>query len=492
MEIPTTVTNQKLLLFAISIASFMTAVDCSIVNVALPTIAASFNVSTGLVSWVSTIYLLVLTCCLMIFGKLADRIGFRRIFLGGFLLFSLGSLFCALSPSLFLLVGSRALQGVGGAMLVGINTAMVTTFIPSASRAKAIGFVVAMSSLGITIGPFLGGMLTGMISWHWIFLVTVPVGIFACIISSFVVPFISPRENSAAFDTWGALYLFMVLASLIYGLNMGVSLGFTSPLILTAFGLCIAGAVLFVRQECTAPDPLLDMQLYRKRDFLFTNIGIILMMSAYFGSSFLLPFFFEYVQGMPTSISGVYLTVPSVTLMIAGYTSGTLYGRFGPRKLCMVASALYILAFLLFSTFGMETSNVVIITALAFFGFGLGLYFSSNTSEIMCLAPREKQGMVSSLISTERNAGATVGIVVFELLFIHALMILNSREGLGLTEGVLISQPKLVGPLLASAFDFAFSVGAVVAVLAFILAVFTPNPVKAVDGEDDEFCMTAE
>lgn len=156
MEIPTEVKNQKLLLFAISIASFMSALDSSIVNIALPTISLSFDVSTGLVSWVSTMYLLVLTSCLMIFGKLADRIGFRRIFLGGFLVFSLGSLFCALSPSFLALVGSRAVQAVGGAMLGAISMAMVSVFMPPGERPKAIGFVVTMSSLGVAAGPFLG------------------------------------------------------------------------------------------------------------------------------------------------------------------------------------------------------------------------------------------------------------------------------------------------------------------------------------------------
>ncbi len=487
METPSAIKNQKLLLFAISIAAFMSALDSSIVNIALPTISASFDVSTGIVSWVSTMYLLVLTSCLMIFGKLSDRIGFRRIFLAGFLVFAAGSLFCALSPSFLLLVGSRAFQAVGGAMLGAISTAMVTVFIPSASRAKAIGFVVTMASLGVAFGPFLGGILTGMLSWHWIFLINVPVGILACILGAAVIPSLPAREKTASFDSRGALYLFIMLAALIYALNMGISLGFTSAPILAAGVICIAGAVLFVRQERSAPDPLLDLQLYRKRDFLFANIGAMLMMFAYSGSNFLLPFFLEYVQGMPTSVAGLYLTVPSVTLMAAGYASGALYGRFGPRKLCIGAAAIYILSFLLLSTFGVGTSTFVIITTLALLGFGLGLYYSPNTSEIMCLAPREKQGMVSSLATTERNAGATVGIVIFELAFIQTLITLSSHEGL--TGGALVNQPQLVAPLMASAFDFAFFVGAIVAVAVLILAIFTPEPPNAAECAGEEAGM---
>jgi len=489
MEIPPAIKNQKLLLFAISIAAFMSALDSSIVNIALPTISTSFDVSTGLVSWVSTMYLLVLTSCLMIFGKLSDRIGFRRIFLAGFLVFSLGSLFCALSPSFLLLVGSRAFQAVGGAMLGAISMAMVSVFLPPGDRAKAIGFVVTMASLGVAAGPFLGGILTEMLSWHWIFLINVPVGILACILGAAVIPSLPARETTATFDRQGAIYLFITLAALIYALNLGVSLGFTSPSILAAFVICLGGAVLFIRQERSAPDPLLDLQLYRRRDFLFANVGALLMMFAYAGSEFLLPFFLEYVQGMSTMAAGIYLTVPSVTLMIGGTASGALYHRFGPRKLCVGASAIYLISFLLLSTFGVATSAVVLVLTLALLGFGLGIYYSANTSEIMCLAPREKQGMVSSLATTERNAGATVGIVIFELAFIQSLITITSMEGL--TEGALANQPQLMEAVMAAAFDIAFFVGAIVAAVVLILSFFTPDPENVEECVGEEAGMMA-
>lgn len=487
METPTTATSQKLLLFAISIASFMSALDSSIVNIALPTISTSFDVSTGLVSWVSTMYLLVLTSTLMIFGKLADRIGFRRIFLTGFLVFAAGSLFCALSPSFLTLIGSRALQAVGGAMLGAISMAMVTVFMPPGSRAKAIGFVVTMSSLGVAAGPFLGGILTEMLSWHWIFLINVPVGILACVLGAAVIPALPAREKTASFDGRGAVFLFIMMAALIYALNLGAALGFTSPSILVAWAIFVAGLVLFIRRERSAPDPLLDLQLYRRRDFLFANVGALLMMFAYCGSNFLLPFFLEYVQGMSTMTAGIYLTVPSVTLMLGGTVSGSLYNRVGPRRLCIGASVIYLASFLLLSTFGLATTPVVIVLTLALLGFGLGLYYSPNTSEIMCLAPREKQGMVSSLATTERNAGATIGIVVFELAFIQSLVAITAHEGL--TEGALASQPALLVAPLAGAFDIAFFVGAVVSVIVLILAFFTPDPENAAECEGEEAGM---
>lgn len=474
MNISDNVKNPKLLLFAIAIASFMSSLDSCIVNIALPTLSVAFDVSTGLVSWVVTIYLLVLTSSLMIFGKLSDRIGFRRIFLVGFLVFVLGSLFCALSPTFIMLVISRAIQAVGGAMLGAISMAMVSAFMPPKLRAKAFGFVVTVASLGVAAGPFFGGILTEMLSWHWIFLINIPVGIIACVLGAAVIPSMPTRENTGSFDKLGAIYLSLALAALIFGLNFGSSYGFTSIPILAAFALSFGGILLFIRQEGRAPDPLLDLSLYRGRAFLFANIGTLLVTLAYTGSEFLLPFFFEYVQGMSTMTAGLYLTVPSVTLMVGGMLSGSLYHRYGPRKICVVASAVYIMAFLLLATFGVGTSSLVIILALALLGFGIGFYYSANTSEIMSLAPREKQGMVSSLTNTERNAGATLGIVIFELVFIHSLITISDLGGL--TEGVLVNQPELLSEVMSSAFDIAFFGGAIVAAIVLILSLFTPDP----------------
>ena len=185
--------------------------------------------------------------------------------------------------------------------------------------------------------------------------------------------------------------------------------------------------------------------------------------------------------------AGIYLTVPSVTLMLGGTVSGSLYNRVGPRRLCIGASVIYLASFLLLSTFGLATTPVVIVLTLALLGFGLGLYYSPNTSEIMCLAPREKQGMVSSLATTERNAGATIGIVVFELAFIQSLVAITAHEGL--TEVALASQAALLVAPLAGAFDIAFFVGAVVSVIVLILAFFTPDPENAAECEGEEAGM---
>jgi MFS family permease len=165
--------NYNLLILSISLATFMTALDGTIVNIALPTISQSFNVSSTTVSWVATIYLLVMAGCVLVFGKISDIIGFKRVFLLGFILFTLGSFACGLLPdllnSLNVLIGTRAFQAIGGAMITAIGPAMITAYIPMERKGKAMGVIMTVAALGTAIGPTIGGILTQYLSWHWIF-----------------------------------------------------------------------------------------------------------------------------------------------------------------------------------------------------------------------------------------------------------------------------------------------------------------------------------
>ncbi|MDP3564225.1 MAG: MFS transporter, partial [Methanoregula sp.] len=162
----------NLLILSISLAAFMSALDGTIVNIALPTISSVFEISTSTVSWVSTIYLLVMAGCVLIFGKLSDGIGFKKVFLSGFVIFTLGSFSCALLPDLLssfpVLVISRAFQAIGGAMITAIAPAMVTAYIPMQQKGKAMGIIMTVAALGTAIGPTIGGVLTQFLSWHWI------------------------------------------------------------------------------------------------------------------------------------------------------------------------------------------------------------------------------------------------------------------------------------------------------------------------------------
>ncbi|WP_265582034.1 MFS transporter [Methanofollis aquaemaris] len=459
-----------LIISAIAIAAFMSALDGSIVNIALPTISEAFDISTGLVSWVSTAYLLVVTSSLLICGKIADIRGLKKIFLVGFIVFTLGSFLCGFLPvalnSFGALIGARVLQAIGGAMLAAIAPAMVSTFIPIEERGRSMGLVVTFASLGAAAGPFLGGLLTEFLSWHWIFFINVPVGIGAVILGARVLPDHQPEPGrTVGFDAPGAAFLFAGMMTGVFALNMGTSMGFTSPLILLAAAVALVCAALFVYHERRVEDPLLDLDLFRERNFLYANLAVTLIMIAFAGSAFLLPFFLEYVKGLPTFSAGMVMTAFSFAMMIGGPVAGALFNRVGGRRLTLGGAALAALAFVVLAGLHPDSSVFMVAGALGLLGFAIGLYVAPNNTMVMNKVGAEKRGMVSSLLNTERYGGQSLGIVLFELVLIQTVLSTVSHAGVTSSSlaSVTIDQKLAV---LTAGFDMAFWVGAALAVLA--------------------------
>ena len=219
-----------LILISASLATFMSALDGTIVNIALPTISESFDLTTSSVAWVSTIYLLVMAGCLLIIGKIADVIGFKKIFLAGFILFTIGSFTCGFLPDFTgqfsTLLLSRILQAIGGAMMTVIAPAMISPYLPGDQKAKGMSLVVLFAAVGMSLGPTLGGYLTEYFSWHWIFFINVPVGIVAVILGYWAIPKSSTAKTSLkGFDAVGAVLVFVGLAALLFTFSEEVVLG---------------------------------------------------------------------------------------------------------------------------------------------------------------------------------------------------------------------------------------------------------------------------
>ena len=293
-----------LLILSISLATFMSGLDGTIVNIALPTISEAFHVSSSTVSWVATAYLLVMAGCVLVFGKISDIIGFKKVFLSGFAIFTLGSLACGLLPDLFgsltWLIGSRIFQAIGGAMITAIAPAMITAYIPMEQRGKAMGIVMTIAALGTALGPTIGGVLTQYFSWHAIFFINVPVGIVAVLLGAKVIPEAVGREKLTGFDSTGAGLIFVGLASLLFVVSEGESLGWTSPIIACLAVLAIVTLGWFVWHELRAPDPLLDLRLFRNRNFLLANLLLSLVFFSFAGINYLLPFYLKYVRELST------------------------------------------------------------------------------------------------------------------------------------------------------------------------------------------------
>ena len=462
-----------LLILSISLATFMSGLDGTIVNIALPTISEAFHVSSSTVSWVATAYLLVMAGCVLVFGKISDMIGFKKVFLSGFVIFTLGSFLCGVLPEitggLFSLVGSRVLQAVGGAMISAIAPAMVAAYIPMKQKGKAMGIVMTMAALGTALGPTIGGVLTQYLSWHWIFFINVPVGIIAVLLGAKVIPEAVGSQKLEGFDKIGAALVFVGLASLLFVVSEGASLGWTSPVILGLGAFAIITLAWFVWHELHLADPLLDFSLFRNKNFLFTNLILSLVFFSFAGINYLLPFYLKYVRNFGTSDAGIIMTSLSFAMMGAGILSGMLYNRLGPKVLCIAAGASLTGGYFLMTRLHMDTPSGYIVVSLALIGFGLGLMITPISNLIMNSVTKTKQGMISSLTSLERFAPLTLGIAAFNLIFVQG--VISIAGGQAVTRA---SPAEFQVGVLASGFDFAFLLsfvlGIVILVLAFIIS----------------------
>ncbi len=468
--------NLTLLIFSISLATFMGGLDGTIVNIALPTISESFNVSTTMVSWVATAYLLVMAGCVLVFGKVSDIIGFKKVFLAGFGIFTLGSFACGVLPDLFgslgWLIGSRIFQAIGGAMITAIAPAMITAYVPLSRKGRAMGIVMTLAALGTAIGPTVGGVLTQYFSWHAIFFINVPIGIGAVLLGGKVIPVDRNPKTLAGFDTAGAGLIFVGLASLLYVVSEGQVMGWTSPIILILAAIALVSLGWFVRHELTAHEPILDLRLFKERHFLAANIYISLVFFSFAGINYLLPFYLQYVQGYDTSSAGLIMSSLSVAMMVAGILAGMLFNRAGPRLLCILAGIPLIIGYFFMTQVQAGSTIGHIVLALALIGFGLGFAVTAGSSMIMNSVARVKQGMVSSLTSLERFAPLTLGIAFFNLVFIQGII------GIAARHDVTRNSPADIQlHVLSAGFDLAFFISFLLGIVILVLAFATKEVV---------------
>ncbi len=473
MEISENGRNKKgfgLLILSISLAMFMASLDSTIVNIALPAISESFNFSTSTVSWVATSYLLVMVGCVLVFGKISDTIGYKKIFLTGFAIFTLGSFFCGFLPGIIVgfpsLVASRMFQGLGGAMILSVAAAMVTAFIPAEQTGKAMSIIMLFATLGTAIGPTIGGVLTQYLSWHWIFFINVPVGIFAVLLGAKVIPASQQVSGSRGFDKIGAGLAFVGLASLVFVVSEGETLGWMSAAILIAAALAIITLVWFILHELGTGDPLLDLNLFRNGNFILTNLVLSLVFFSFSGISYLLPFYLEFVHGYDTSTAGLIMTSLSFAMLVAGLIAGVAFNRLGPRRLCMLACIPLIIGYFLMTMLQVYTSTGFVVTSLALIGFGLGLIVTPITTLIMMSVSKTKEGMISSLTTLERIAPLSIGIATFNLILIVGVISIAKSNAV-----TMQSPADIKMQVLSAGFDLSFILSLVLGIVILIFSI---------------------
>ena len=298
---------------------------------------------------------------------------------------------------------------------------MIVRYLPEKNRGTAFGILTTSAAVGLAAGTPLGGFLSQFYSWHWIFFINVPVGITAIILGSVVLPRDSGEFGKGKLDIGGAGILLVALVSLIFLLNMGNNIGWLSWGILAAIVVSAAAWAGFIFIEKRTQSPLIDLGLFRSRNFTTAVTVALLVLLVGQGSWYVFPFYLELGKGFATNIAGLVLLVPTVFMMICGPLAGFLSDRIGARPICALGSAILIAAFAMFAVMGATTGLDYIIIALALEGIGIGLVMPANFNVIMGMSAKGSEGVINSLVTTMRNVGAVMGIAFFTFIFLSVI-----------------------------------------------------------------------
>jgi EmrB/QacA subfamily drug resistance transporter len=400
------------ILAVLCLGLLVTGIDGTIVNVALPSFVRELHASFSQLQWIVDAYTIVFASFLLIAGSTADRLGRKRVFAAGLVIFGLGSLACALTHSAGTLILTRGFQGLGGAFILPATLSIITNiFDDPTERAKAIAIWAGVSGLGVAIGPVSGGYLLGHFWWGSIFLVNVPIVIVALIGAALLIPE-SHDQHAPAPDVLGALLSTSGLVALLYGIIEGPSLGWTQPRTAAAF---TAGAVLliaFAAWERHTDHPLLDVRFFTNPRFTAASIAITLLFFAMYGTVFFVSQYLQFVLGLSPLASGVRLLPVAGVLMVAAPLSAMLVARAGTKVVVAGGLVLVSVALLIFSRATATSGYWLIAAVLVVFGLGMGLAMAPATDSIMGSLPPERAGVGSAVNDTTREIGGALGVAI--------------------------------------------------------------------------------
>lgn len=462
-----------LIVIVIALGSFMAGLDATIVNIALPTIAKSLEVSTVMASWVLNAYLIVLVSLLLAASRLGDMKGYRKIFLGGFVLFTAGSALCGLSPSIGVLIISRVIQAVGGAIISALGAVMVTAYLSASLRGQALGIVAMFTMLGAALGPVVGGFLTSVLSWQYIFFVNLPVGIIAILLGMRILPRLDPVAPSARLDIPGVILIFIALATLILGLTSvegeNAFIGMGALLVSVVFW------ILFYVQERRSRQPLIIMGLFSNRAYTLQNLNVMLIQMAMAGVMVIMPFFLELVKKIPIDNAGTILLALPVGMIVTAPIAGKISDVIGTKKPIITGFIICAIALFLLSTLSVHSSIGHVGIYLFLLGAGTGVAFSPLNSAVMGESPVSERGMSSGLVKMMTNLGSSLGVA-------SVMLVATVVAGPRLAE---VSTHILPPGDLAGAFDAAFLFCMILEVIGIVLmlGVRDAGPAGNSDGE---------
>jgi EmrB/QacA subfamily drug resistance transporter len=402
----------NLILAICCLSLLMISMDSTIVNVALPAIRLDLDASISGLQWIIDAYTLVFASLLILGGSMADRLGRRRIFQTGMMLFALGSLLCSLATDIRSLILFRVVQALGATMLNPVAMAIITnTFVEPKARARAIGLWGAIAGISMALGPLVGGALTQSIGWRSIFWINLPIAALALLLSALFIPE-SKAPRARRVDPVGQVLVFTLLAALISAVIEGPRAGWHSPLIEGLFVLSLLALIALLIYEPRRHDPLLDLRFFRSVPFSSAALTAIFSFAAFSGFLFLNALYLQEVRGLSAFQAGLRTLPLALATILCSPLSGRLVGAYGTRSPLLMSGFATALSALMLTQLTATTSIGWLISAYVIFGIGFGLVNAPITNTAVSGMPRAQAGLAAAVASTSRQIGASLGVAI--------------------------------------------------------------------------------
>jgi len=453
---PSSYENKWKIFFLVATSIFMSTLDSSIVNVALPYMMQELQTDIQTIQWVVLIYLVTICSLLLTFGRLSDIKGRKPIYVLGFTIFVAGSFLCGMARTPQFLILSRALQGGGASMLMACSPALIVDVFPVKERGKVLGMIGSVVAAGLTTGPVVGGILLEYFSWRFIFYINIPIGIGAALCGMLVLKSTHGNgKKEEPLDKTGSILLGIVLFSLIIFLTQISKWGIASIFSLSFAGFFILASICFLVNETRSDYPLFDLALLKIKLFVFPVMASAILFAALFVIVFMMPFYLTYPCGFSASKTGLIMIVPFLFLLVISPVSGMLYDKFASRRLCMAGMSVLTLSLVSLMTVHPSMGVLSILWRIALAGIGIALYVPPNNTAIMSSVQPSKRGIASGAVATARNIGMVIGVALAGLIFTTSFSSLTNGSTL---ENYL----PAMAPFFMSSFRQTMAMGAIV------------------------------